>query len=655
MAQRISFLLATCLLISNITSAQTAADYAIQLTAFTQQVPPQISLQWKRPAGVSTSYIVYRKAKQATSWTNLATIPSTDSIYIDNNVIVDSAYEYRIAVQGNSTIGGYMYAGINEKPMHRRGTMILLVDTLFKDSCKTEISTLINDLRGDGWRVIRHDISRNDTVTNIKSLIVNDYQSNGNTTAVLILGHIPVPYSGNLNPDGHPEHQGAWPADVYYGDMNGIWTDASVNNTAASRNENKNIPGDGKFDQTLIPSDIELQVGRIDFANMPTFAKTEIEMMRSYLNKDHLYKMDSLAIIKRGLIDDNFGAFSGEAFAANAWRNYAPIVGVDSIRSVDFMTTLNTANYQWAYGCGAGTYTSASGIGNTNGFKGKKVQSIFTMLFGSYFGDWDANNNFLRAPLCADEPALTSVWAGRPNWYFHHMALGENIGYAARLSQNNNLYTPQGAGARWVHAALMGDLSLRTDYINPAGSITINPVVNMGASLNWTASADASVTSYYVYRSDSLDGVYQCISPMISGLSFSDTVGTNGKKYYMVRPVKLQQTPSGAYYNLGIGIVDSAIVSYPLSVGDVVGNELNMQLYPNPATTELNLTITSIYEGTARLLITDLNGRSIMQVDQRLQRGRNNCSLNIFSLVPGHYFISLQNSKGRIIKLLSKQ
>ena len=54
---------------------------------------------------------------------------------------------------------------------------------------------------------------------------------------VLLLGHVPVPYSGNIAPDHHyrptgngltPTHQGAWPADIYYGDMVGAWTDTTV-------------------------------------------------------------------------------------------------------------------------------------------------------------------------------------------------------------------------------------------------------------------------------------------------------------------------------------------------------------------------------------------------------------------------------------------
>jgi hypothetical protein len=648
-----SLLIALAFLFPTMIYAQPAADYALQLEAKTQQSPPQIMLSWKKVAGAA-SYVVQRKSKFGISWSNLATLTAIDSTYIDVNVVADSAYEYMVQGQGGTNPTGYIYAGIREKAIHSRGSLVLLVDSLFTDSCKTEIARLMDDLSGDGWKVIRHDVSRTASVPQVKALIVNDYQASGNVNALLLLGHIAVPYSGELYPDGHTNHNGAWPADIYYGDMNGVWTDVSVNNTTASRPENKNIPGDGKFDQTSIPSDIELQVGRIDFANMPAFAKTEIELMRNYLNKDHMYKMDSIPVVKRGLVDDNFGGFGGEAFAANAWRNFSPLLGRDSTRTGDLLDTLNYYNYQWSYGCGGGGYTAAGGIGTTADFAVNHVNGIFMMLFGSYFGDWDSQNNFLRAPLCARTPALVDVWAGRPNWFFHHMALGENIGFAARLSQNDVLYTPTGYGVRYVHPALMGDLSLRTDYIKPVTNVSATPVVNHGATITWTASPATAIAGYYVYRSDSLYGNYSLISPLLSSTNFSDTTGVNGKKYYMVRPVKLQSTPSGNYYNLGIGQIDSATVTFPNAITSLATQELTIDVFPNPSKSNLNLTIGTLHSGTSTITVLDVYGRRVLHTTKNLHGGSNAIPLDIRSLTAGTYLAQVQTEKGGCTKKFTK-
>jgi hypothetical protein len=635
------------------TQAQTVADYAVQLQAQVQQSPPRITISWKSFTNTLT-YDVYRKAKGSGTWTNIANLSSADTFYHDNNVIIDSAYEYHVIKNGSGINAlGYIYAGIAAPPIHHRGGILLIVDSTFTTTCQDELSRLMRDIRGDGWQVHRVDVLRTLPVPDVKALIVNTRQANPNLNAVLLVGHIAVPYSGNIFPDGHtPQHEGAWPADVFYGDIDGMWTDNLVNITVATRAENDNIPGDGKWDQSHLPSDLELQVGRIDFANMSAFSKTEVQMMKSYLNREHSYKMDSISVMKRGLVDDNFGAFSGEAFAANAWRNFSPLVGRDSIKSADFVPSLNSSSYQWAYGCGAGSYTSCNNVGTTANFTTNNVNAIFVMLFGSYFGDFDAPNCFLRAPLCSNTPALTSTWAGRPNQFHHQMALGEHIGYSTLQSQNNYgaIYGPSNVGARWIHQSLMGDLTLRTDYIKPPGKPSITSSATTGTTITWTASPDAGVIGYYVYRSSSEYGLYKRRSGMISGTLFVDSFGSNGTQFYMVRAVKLQETPSGKYYNLSIGNVESGYAEYfgfDLDVQEIAGSDLDVTIYPNPSTERLNIVIHNATASKASITIHDLNGKTIYSSVTEVSEHGAVMSPEIGHLPAGLYLVEVQNGKNR--------
>lgn len=545
--------------------AQSARDYAVEITASVQPSPAQISLSW-RPVPNVTTYRIYRKAKTASSWgSTIATLSAPTVTYTDVNVVKDSAYEYKIEGSATNFVAyGYIYAGIDLPATHNKGTLILVVDSAFTDSCQAGLYRLMKDYSGDGWQVVRHDVARTMRDSLVRELIKADYNNYPNVKAVQIIGHVAVPYSGYLAPDGHGDHSGAWPADVYYGSMTGTWTDVTVNATGSPYPSNVNVPGDGKWDQSAQTKASELQVARVDFYNMPAFNKTEIQMMRSYLNRDHQYKMDSLAMNHRGIISDNFGGFYGEAFAANGWRNFSPLVYPDSVTATStLITDMNSSSYQWAYGCGPGYFSSAAGVGNTGDYVTNNVNGIFMMLFGSYFGDWNTQNNFLRAPLCADVPALTNCWAGRPHWFFHHMALGENIGYGARLSQYNTItqYMPYNYGTL-VHIALMGDLSLRSDYINPPRNVAVT-AARTGPIITWTASADTAVTGYYVYRSDTEFGTYTLLSGKLTTNSFTDSFGTPGLKYYMVRATKPEITPSGTYHNLSIGVTASASVVYP--------------------------------------------------------------------------------------------
>lgn len=649
------FLFLSLLLMGSMASAQVTEDVAVELSATTQVSPPQITLKWKRILYDTPTYQIWRKAKNSTSWgVSIVTLPMTDSVYVDNSVVVDSAYEYFVKAVGPLiTSAGVIYAGIKAPAIHSRGIMILIVDSTFTVPCEAKIQRFMDDLSGDGWQIIRHDFSRSATDVSIKAVIAADYAAHANVKSVMLLGHVAVPYSGDNNPDGHPDHLGAWPSDVFYASIAGPWSDATVSDPSSSYPANQNIIGDGKYDQTLIPSTTELQVSRIDFANMPAFPSTEVQMMDRYLDKDHVYKMDSMLVLHKALISDNFGYFSGEAFAGNGWRNFPTLVGRDSIQSLPFISTLATSAYQWAYGCGGGSFTSAGGIGTTANFASNPVNGIFTMLFGSYFGDWNVQNNFLRAPLCSNPPALTNCWAGRPHWFFHHMALGENIGYSANISQNNSSTYPlyPNNGANCVHSGLMGDLSLRTDYVKPVLNVTATNISTGGALINWTPSPGTGVIGYYVYRADSAYGYYTRLNAtMLAGTTYSDLTPSLGLKYYMVRPVKLQSTPSGGYYNLGVGAIDTLTVTSSLLEVVAVQPSVNITLFPNPAQNSLNVTINTDNACVATMYVVNAQGQVFDMVTKQMKVGSNQYALNVSDLAAGIYQMVVNTGNTRVVK-----
>ena len=545
-------------------NAQTSADAAVQITASVQ--PSQIILSW--PAYTVTSqYQVFRKLKTAQSWgTAIASLPGSATSYTDATVTAGVSYEYRIQRTISLTnFYGYINTGINVPAIEYRGRLILIVDSTFSSSLTSEIKRLIADIEGDGWEVFRHDVLRSASVNHVKDIIVNEYRNDSlPTTAVFLLGHVPVPYSGFINPDGHPDHFGAWPADVFYGDMNGTWTDTQGPATStASPARTKNMPGDGKFDQSLVPGLVELQVGRVDLSRMSDFSASELQLMKNYLDKDHNYRKKIYVPLKRAVIDDNFGYFSSEAFAASGYKNFAPLVGYSNITAADYFTTMTGNSYQWSFGCGGGYYNSASGVGTTANFAAANLEGVFTLLFGSYFGDWDTTNSFLRAPL-AQGKMLTCIWSGRPHYQLHHMALGENIGYGVLLTENNvnGLYygSPTNITGRWVHNALMGDPTLRNDIVAPVANVVATRN-GYNCNVSWSASTETTLVGYNVYRkNDSLKTYVRCNANPITGTTFVDSCMIYSGIYtYMVRAIKLENTPSGTYYNLSEGIADTAL------------------------------------------------------------------------------------------------
>src|SRR5205814_3835118 len=303
------------------------------------------------------------------------------------------AYEYAVVKDAGSYKGyGYVQSGINVPLLENRGKVVLVVDRTYAAQLASELNRLQQDLVGDGWTVLRHDVGRSDSVVSVKNLIKADYNADpSNVKGVFLFGHVPVPYLGQLNPDGHAEHVGAWPADVYYGDMDGNWTDNSINFRQSANTDPadaarlSNVPGDGKFDQTTIPSAVELQVARVDLANMPgrlssggtpTFP-SEQELLRQYLNKDHKFRHKLMTGRRRGVVADYFGVRNGEAFAASAYRNFAPFFGASDIDNLNLINNdtqgvwvpaLKANDCLWAHGSGAGSDNSVSGLGNPGNY-----------------------------------------------------------------------------------------------------------------------------------------------------------------------------------------------------------------------------------------------------------------------------------------------
>ncbi len=628
-------------------------DYSVQVSATVQNSPAAITLAWPQDSnGTPSGYAVSRKAPGATTWGTAVNLPGSATSYTDTSVSAGTAYEYRIVKSAGGYTGyGYIQAGIAAPLVDQRGKVVLLIDDTMATPLANELARLEQDLAGDGWTVLRHNVARTASPVAIKATIKADYNADpANVKSVFLFGHVPVPYSGQLNPDGHSDHVGAWPADVYYGDMDGNWTDSSVNFTQTTRPDAAdnarltNVPGDGKFDQTQIPSAVELQVGRVDLANMPgddywdvpAVIPSETELLRRYLTKDHNFRHRITTTVRRALVGDYLGIFGGEAFAASGFRSFAPLVGAENIRNLSretngqegvwipetsandylLVSAAAYAGYGAIHSLGSGGPAKAAPV---HEFISRDARGIITMLFGSWHGDWDHADNVLRAPL-ANYHGLVSMWSGRPHWFLHPLGLGETVGYAARLTQNNNgLYENQrNNSANLIHIALMGDPTLR---IHPVAPVTnLSAVSAAGATvLNWSASPDSDLVGYHVYRAASVSGPFTRLTGSPVGLTtFADAGGSAGA-VYMVRAVKLETSPSGTYYNASQGVfwnapaVSGKVTGAAVEIGTDIRHS-NGNIYDQILMTGANATVTADPGQITRVSFVDLTD-DIVQVE----------------------------------------
>ena len=397
----------------------------------------------------------------------------------------------------------------------------------------------------------------------IKALYQTDPQ---NFKAVILVGKVQTPYSGTYNYDGHIDHNGSWATDAYYGEMNedAIWTDVDFHGPDDFYDGSRtyNVPGDGKFDPWR--ARLEMMVGRIDFSNLSRFAEngfSEIDLLKRYLRKNLWYRQNQMQTDQRLLISDYFVDY---AWGNTARMGLAPLFKWDEIESGYDATSIQRAliqgNYEWSYLSRAG---SPSGLGGAEGLN--NVQPIFRSFrnqfyvpFGSYFGDWDHNDNsFFKSLIGSRRYGLVTFWGLRPSTLLSTMAMNRPLGEAfVRTAMTPmgpvHYYTNQLDGEMGsLHHAIIGDPTLRRYRLAAPTDVAVyadgaHPVVT------WKPSPDAP-DGYRVFHAATLDGAFtELTTSPVASTSFTAT-GTAPGGIYMVRASKMIASNQGTLEVLGMG------------------------------------------------------------------------------------------------------
>lgn len=633
-----SYLIIICLFwVSPIVAQTVSRSQVIMLEAEAEPDSPMLTLRWEADADADR-YSLYRKTRQEAAFTDqpYQTFNNAEQTFRDS-IGEGMAYDYLMTktVNGAAVALGYVFGGVRYPAIELQGHALLVIEDRYEMPLQAELTQFEDDLWSEGWEVSRLVVSGSASAAEVKAEIQSRHTARP-LEAIILIGHVPVPYSGNmLPPDGHTNnHRGAWPADAYYADFEGVWTDETVvTDGSAPREKNKNVVGDGKFDQNAIPGRVTAQIGRIDLSDMPAFGD-EFALTRAYFRRNHLFRTGQTEVLRRGLVDDNFANLN---LASTGWANFVAFFGSDSISTEDYFTEMKTGSYLWSYGCGAGSYKRCNGIGHSNDFAADSLRNIFTFLAGSYFGDWDNTDNFLRAPLA--QHALTSAWGGIPKWYVHHMALGHTIGYGTRLTQNNVAEFFSGnfnLSANQIHIALMGDPTLKLLPMAMPQNVVATENADGDVEIRWDAAAGAQ--GYQVYRRDlSTGALTKRSSFLINATRFEDqTIPSAGEFVYYVRAVKEEKTASGSFLNISSG--GKAAVEVVSGLANQPPAELHY--WPNPANNVLNIQLTQAT--TYRIRLLSISGQEVAQ--KMARQGLIQIGLN--GLTPGLYLLEVVSAEG---------
>jgi hypothetical protein len=500
-------------------------------------------------------------------------------------------YEYEVSREGISGASSFLArilvsAAQPAYMMENRGKVLLVVDSTVAPDISGPLQGMVRNLIGDGWSVVvktdapRHDHRfiacsvgyRTDPVADAanqagREAVKQFIEAHPDARGIILMGHVTIPFSGLTAADGHPEHAGAWVADAWYGHSGRGWTDAASLPACVTYPWNSNFPDDGKFDQDVIPHPLEYQkfVGRIDFARLPAFgtgeapSAAEISLLNNYLKKNHDYRMKVTPLDSRAVVYSTLPfSYADQLVYLNAFRNMSPVLGSAFERIVIGDPFHQRSNaYLWGFLSGFGgpdqisqgapgsaplegpflmhTTSELAAVARTPAAL-SEAKVGFYFLYGSYFGDWNFQDNLMRAALATPQYGLAAV--GGANWQFHGLALGEPIGEGVKRTINDHLLEPNVRR----DLSFLGDPTLRINVIAPPRAMRIDRGI-----LRWEA-GEPNCT-YYVYHAPALDGTFKRIA---GPLSYPNAL-VPPAGVVMVRAAKPVTSGSATYLNFSQG------------------------------------------------------------------------------------------------------
>ena len=651
---------------TSLLNAQNVKDSSFQVSATVNASNHSIQLKWIISGG--NNFQIYRKPVGNINWVTYLGSTKTGA-FTDTSAKIGEAYDYRILkLYGNKvTQVGFISSAINLPLVDFRNAILLVIDsTNYNGLSSNERTQWLNDYIADGFITSFLQVSPTAKAPAIKAKIKAWYDKNPATnTYCLLVGKITVPYAGlqvpntvNLPPDAHTEHGGAWPTDCYYADMDGDWTDDYTMVAGVGRVANQNNPNDGKFDQHFLPSDLDLQIGRVDFRNLPSQPLTELQLIKQYLRKLHQFKASQIKPRDKAFLCDNFGFLGGEMPMRSGWNNASALVGAANINPTgNYIDSLKANSYIFSHLMGGGSYTTCAGIYSSANFK-DSLLSVFNAQFGSYFGDWDNSDNFLRSCLASKGFTLTNCWTARPHWYFQHMALGYSVGYSTILSQNNVTDLTFASGFmgsyngnyldRRISMNLLGDPTLRMKYCDmPKGFTATKVNSNKNVKLDWTASNEPGLLGYHIYRATDANNLYFRITTQpITALTYTDIDPYAGNNHYLVKAVKLETSNMGSYYNASIGAMATATGVSGTNTAVLSTTVVDFNLYPNPTSGNANIEVLD----AQTITVMNMNGQVVFE--SNASKDQTVFNLPSTQWTKGIYIVKVNTLNGVAVKKL---
>src|SRR5882724_932679 len=190
--------------------------------------------------------------------------------------------------------------------------------------------------------------------------------------------------------------------------------------------------------------------------------------------------------------------------------------------------------------------------------------------------------------------------------------------------------------------------SLTVSAILPSQMLSFEGVLKENAGmLSWVTS-DETNNKYFIVERSSNGGQFDSIgiipgtnNPGTNKYNFTDTRLLNGSNYYRLRQVDID------------GIARYSKVISLNNAGAAAGK---IQVFPNPALSVLNYTVTSAAAELVNVQIYSLSGILVQSSQQQLSAGLNQRSLTVGDLRDGSYFLKITGKQGatQLVQVFTK-
>jgi hypothetical protein len=295
---------------------------------------------------------------------------------------------------------------------------------------------------------------------------------------------------------------------------------------------------------------------------------------------------------------------------------------------------------------GMGTYLAQVSVYNNTGVNATVIAWL----------DFNGNGLFDTGEACAPQPAVTSsaapqlrnlFWPSAPS----ALPFGTYTYLRIRLTKSLNGMTNAKStgyyedGETEDYRVLVDDFPLSVNML----SFDANTISKNKIKLHWTTSNEENLIGYEIERSADRTNWEKLATVFAAGNGVSTE---NNYDWYDHFPL-----PGKSWYRLKIVQTESR--RHFSEVRRIILDETNLLLKvsPNPASTTINVNMSSSIDAQYTLQLIDAAGKTIYSVSDFLETGTNNIQIPVTDKLPdGFYYIQVQvKDKSYTSKLIIKK